>query len=213
MWLPFGLTPKRNTRYDTRYGDIGARGIAAGIDLFLLFGLFSQLFTIIGRALYKGLDPAVSQALAHAQSISQMLEVFFSTDLSVLWITNAVIQITLIGILMVAVQIYWGTTPGKWLMGLKVVRAKTFEKVGAWRFVLRFLAYLVSCTPLMIGIFWASFNRERRTWHDYIAGTVVLNTRPYGWYWKQAKALVRRLRNKPLPVEQPVTEPAAKEGE
>jgi uncharacterized RDD family membrane protein YckC len=66
-----------------------------------------------------------------------------------------------------------GFTPGKALLGLKVVR-KDGAKVSFFRSLVRFFAYWVSAIPLFLGFFWVLWDRNRRGWHDKIAGTQVL---------------------------------------
>jgi uncharacterized RDD family membrane protein YckC len=155
------------------------------------------------------MDVAVLHQMNSAPSVAAILHLLIGSGFATLWLTNALIQVACIGMVIVASQIVLGTTPGKWLMGIRIVRAGTLEPVESWRYVLRFLAYIPACLPLMIGVFWASFNKQRRGWQDYIAGTVVLNLRPHGWYWNQVKTLYRRWRGikETSAVEQPMGEP------
>jgi len=67
--------------------------------------------------------------------------------------------------LMVAVVLFWkykSATPGKMMMGLKVVDATTFGPVPTGRLVLRYLAYYVSVVPLCLGFVWVAFDRRKR---------------------------------------------------
>ncbi len=66
-----------------------------------------------------------------------------------------------------------GFTPGKAVLGLKVVR-KNGEKVSFGRSLLRFFAYWISALPLFLGFLWVLWDPNRRGWHDKIAGTQVL---------------------------------------
>jgi uncharacterized RDD family membrane protein YckC len=66
-----------------------------------------------------------------------------------------------------------GFTPGKALLGLKVVR-KDGAKVSFGRSLLRFFAYWISMLPLFLGFFWVLWDSKRQGWHDKIAGTQVL---------------------------------------
>jgi uncharacterized RDD family membrane protein YckC len=65
-----------------------------------------------------------------------------------------------------------GRTPGKWLMGLRVVRTGGGD-ITLGRAVLRSIGYTVSLIPLGAGFFWVLVDDERRGWHDHIAGTKV----------------------------------------
>lgn len=79
--------------------------------------------------------------------------------------------------LMVAVVLFWkykSATPGKMMMGLKVVDAATFGPVPTGRLVLRYLAYYVSMLPMFLGFVWVAFDKRKRGFHDMIAKTVVV---------------------------------------
>ena len=74
--------------------------------------------------------------------------------------------------------VFWwlrGQTPGKWLLGLRVV-ALGGGKVGPGRAVIRFVGYLLSALPFYLGFLWI-LGPERRGFHDRLAGTEVVYTR------------------------------------
>jgi uncharacterized RDD family membrane protein YckC len=66
-----------------------------------------------------------------------------------------------------------GFTPGKAILGLKVVRGNG-KKLSFWRSIVRFFAYWISAIPLGLGFFWVLWDPKRQGWHDKIAGTQVL---------------------------------------
>ena len=66
-----------------------------------------------------------------------------------------------------------GYTPGKALLGLKVIR-RNGEKLSFSRSLLRFFSYWISLIPLCLGFFWILWDPKRQGWHDKIAGTQVL---------------------------------------
>lgn len=202
LLIPFGIKPK--VRIENPYGDMYARSLAAGIDLLFLFVILydyffwmdQRYFPMIGADFIENFSSAAPPQ--RAQLITQ-------------WMARSMVQVFFFGVVIVGCQSIFATTPGKWIMGLKIVRAKTHGRVSAWRFLLRFIAYIPACAPLMLGMIWMGFNSERRGWHDYIAGTAVLNMRPDGWYWKQLKRgfIYVRARISSLAVEQAMREPAA----
>ena len=69
----------------------------------------------------------------------------------------------------------WGQTPGKWLLGLRVV-ALGGGRVGIGRAAIRFAGYLLSALPFYLGFLWV-LGPERRGFHDRLAGTEVVYTR------------------------------------
>lgn len=70
-----------------------------------------------------------------------------------------------------------GATIGKYLLGLRVLRADgTPLRTG--RSALRALAYTLSSLPIYIGFLNILADDRRRGWHDLVAGTVVV------YYWR-----------------------------
>ncbi len=68
-----------------------------------------------------------------------------------------------------------GQTPGKALLGLRVVAVEG-KRVSVVRSLLRYLGYFVSAAPLFIGFFWVLIDDQRQGWHDKIARTYVIYT-------------------------------------
>ena len=66
-----------------------------------------------------------------------------------------------------------GQTPGKQILGIKVV-AVDGGKVDGFRAVLRTTGYAFSWFLFGLGYLWAGVDRHHQSWHDKIAGTVVL---------------------------------------
>ncbi len=81
-----------------------------------------------------------------------------------------------------------GRTPGKWLVGIRVVDKRQGFNPGLGRMLVReIIGKFVSGFFLGFGYFWAVFDRDGQAWHDKIAGTVV----------------VRRPRHQPFPAPAP----------
>jgi len=66
-----------------------------------------------------------------------------------------------------------GQTPGKMLLGLKIIRVDG-EEVGYIRAFIRWIGMLISSLTLSIGYLIAAFTTHKRALHDYIAGTRVI---------------------------------------
>jgi TonB family protein len=68
-----------------------------------------------------------------------------------------------------------GKTPGKWLVGIRVVDKRQGSLPGLGRMLVReTIGKIVSGFFLGLGYFWAIFDRDGQAWHDKIAGTAVL---------------------------------------
>lgn len=65
-------------------------------------------------------------------------------------------------------------TPGKLLLGCHIVHAQTGAPLSIGRAVLRYLGYLVSIIPFMLGILWVGWDKRKQGFHDKIAGSVVI---------------------------------------
>lgn len=209
--LPFmarwGLKPKPLDN-GPRYAGANDRSMASALDIVLLFTLLNDLSARANGFIYAAFQKMPPGSGAPVTSFEALAAGLW--EIRYPWLISNGLVVLMIGMLLVACQWAYGTTPGKWLLGLKIVRAGTLEPVAPWRYILRFFAYIPAALPLMLGIFWMSFNRQHRGWHDYIAGTVVIYTRPRGWYWQQIKRGYRWLYS--LAVKKPVGEPAAEQG-
>ena len=102
-------------------------------------------------------------------------------------ITNPLIVIFLLiaGLLLVCVGLFYmafeearvaGQTLGKRLFKLRVVRYPDGRPLGTTVAQRRHIARLTDLTG--VGLLWATRDECRRTWHDHISGTVVVDARP-----------------------------------
>ena len=80
----------------------------------------------------------------------------------------------------VAIVMFWihrQATPGKMMLKLKVVNAKTGGPLTVGQAVIRYLGYYMSAIPLCIGLIWVGLDDRKQGWHDKLAGTVVVRTK------------------------------------
>lgn len=68
----------------------------------------------------------------------------------------------------------FGGTPGKRMLGLKVIDEQTGQYLSLGKSLLRYVGYLVSTIALLIGFFWVAFDKKKKGWHDHIAGSIVV---------------------------------------
>src|SRR5262249_36910952 len=72
----------------------------------------------------------------------------------------------------------YGLTPGKWMLGIRVIKADTQIPAGFWRMFLReTIGRIVSGVLCYLGYIWAAVDANRQGWHDKIAKTMVVRTR------------------------------------
>ncbi|MES2890347.1 MAG: RDD family protein [Pseudomonadota bacterium] len=67
-------------------------------------------------------------------------------------------------------------TPGKLVLSLRVVDARTGQTLTVGQSIGRYLAYFVSALPLGLGMIWVGFDERKQGWHDKLANTVVVRT-------------------------------------
>ncbi len=72
----------------------------------------------------------------------------------------------------------WGATPGKWLMEIQVLDARTLQPPTWRQGALRLLGYLVSAALFYLGFLWIAFDRRKQGLHDKLAATVVVRRAP-----------------------------------
>lgn len=141
-----------------------SRVIAFLIDIFLLtvLGLVSGLVIFLILRFFR-----IGQILDFVRSL------IGSDDPIVQY--SALISPFLFLIVLAYFVFFWtlvGFTPGKALLGLRIVR-RDGRPLSVWRALVRYLAYWVSAIPLFLGFIWILFDRRHEGWHDKIAGTNV----------------------------------------
>lgn len=79
-----------------------------------------------------------------------------------------------------AVLFIWktGATPGKQMMGIKVVRTDG-HNLSLWQAFLReVIGKFISGLVFMLGYLWVLWDKNRQAWHDHIAGSYVVTKIP-----------------------------------
>lgn len=104
-------------------------------------------------------------------------EIAMQSRLVKLLILNQIVQFIMLFSYVAYMWIRFAATPGKLLLGLRVVNAQTFEKLTLKQATKRFFSFILSTAPLFLGFIWASFDKRCQTWHDKIADTVVVTNK------------------------------------
>ncbi|HWL83238.1 MAG TPA: RDD family protein [Roseomonas sp.] len=135
-----------------RYAGFGRRFLAQLVDGFLL-GLVALLLEVV-------------QGVVHAL---QGLPLEDGPSMA----SELLVQV----IVALIVLLFWATrlaTPGKLLLGLRIVDVQTGGRPAFPRMLARYLGYILSTLPLGLGYFWMLWDERRQCWHDKLGGTVVL---------------------------------------
>lgn len=83
----------------------------------------------------------------------------------------------------VAVIVFWvyrQATPGKMVIGARIVDADSAEPPSTGQLIGRYFAYYISIIPFCLGLFWVAFDARKQGWHDKLARTVVVRARQPG---------------------------------
>lgn len=91
---------------------------------------------------------------------------------------DLLINLVLPTIVVIALWVRFGATPGKMAMSAKIVDADTGEPLTMGKSIVRYFGYIVSAIPFFVGFLWIGFDRRKQGWHDKLANSVVI--RPAG---------------------------------
>jgi uncharacterized RDD family membrane protein YckC len=147
-------------------------------------GAWARLLGIIIDGLVMGLiSIAFSRAFGSGTSAGNLVS---TSNTPVSWAILGVVVVYLVGL-----GAWRGQTLGKMVIGAKIVKTDG-KPIGVGRALLRFVGYLIYFVIIyllkasIIGVLVALFialmiigtNKKKRGLHDFIAGTVVINSRP-----------------------------------
>lgn len=66
-------------------------------------------------------------------------------------------------------------TPGKLLLGCRIVDARDGGRPRFWQLLVRLLGYAIAIAPAGLGLLWMLWDRRRQGWHDKLARTLVVH--------------------------------------
>ncbi|WP_458701121.1 RDD family protein [Sulfurospirillum sp. 1307] len=91
-------------------------------------------------------------------------------------IQNLVVYIIILKIIYQAFFVWmYGATLGKIFMKIKVISIYDLENPTVLYSILRATVRIISENAFYLGFIWAYLNPKRQTWHDKVAGTLVVN--------------------------------------
>ncbi|MFY0666334.1 MAG: RDD family protein [Natronospirillum sp.] len=136
-----------------QYASFGARFWAAILDGILYFVITAPLiFLIYGKEYW--LDERFVMGTA---------------DVLINWVAPFFI-----------VMLFWvykQATPGKMAVSARIVCARTGGRPTVQQFVIRYVGYVISAIPLLLGYFWMLWDDRNQTWHDKMSATVVIQNK------------------------------------
>jgi uncharacterized RDD family membrane protein YckC len=155
---------------EVEYASLTARIAATVIDVVLsaliLFPILSFVYKYIGIE-----KPALSQAQAYNMRFVDLADILIKAAPSL------ILETAVLAIVVILLWVYKAATPGKIILNMQIVDAKTHQKPGVMQSVVRYFAYIVSFMPLYLGFIWIYFDKRKQGFHDKIAGTVVIKVK------------------------------------
>jgi uncharacterized RDD family membrane protein YckC len=155
MWRR-NLSSVGDTQLTVLYATYAQRARALFID--------SIWWTVI--VLFIPLGPSTDDILAAPEA--------FTTSI-ILWLmVGQLIPILLTGVMWAV----WGTSPGKRVVGIRIVDADSGQSLTAKQATLRTIGYLLTFATFGAGFLWVFFNQRKQALHDRLANTVVISIGP-----------------------------------
>ncbi|HEX9585777.1 MAG TPA: RDD family protein [Gammaproteobacteria bacterium] len=90
---------------------------------------------------------------------------------------SLLLQLVLPAIAIIVFWIYRSATPGKMVVGARIVNARTLGKASTGQLIGRYFGYYLSTIVFFLGFLWIAFDKRKQGWHDKLAGTVVIKKR------------------------------------
>ncbi len=154
-----------------RYAGFLVRAVASVIDLFLLALPLAVFVQIISGGAWFDFESYIKSLQLASQGDPRAL-VLQRQSTSTGW------EIVFEVLTLVVTVIFWerwkGATPGKKIMGIKIVDNKIFEDITNKQAVIRSLGYIPSALFFGMGFFMVAFRKDKRAFHDLLANTAVI---------------------------------------
>lgn len=150
-----------------RYGGFWRRLFAFLIDEFILYFVSLILF-LIGLLALGLRGEMIGRVLSSVGDPAHGIGLFAFLYLTVSLLTGMIYFTAFHGIA--------GRTPGKMLLGLRVIQVSGDPITPGIAF-LRWVGYLISGPLFCLGFLWIAFDGRKQGWHDKIAATIVIRQR------------------------------------
>jgi uncharacterized RDD family membrane protein YckC len=158
---------EKQNKNDIVYASFSYRMAASVIDTILSFILVVPIIKFFANIFDISKPTTIylqAQQMTTADIINAMNEA----------LPALLMESTIMSAIVITFWIAKGGTPGKMLLKMKIVDAKTLEKPGSIQSVVRYLGYFASFLPFLLGFIWIYYDKKKQGFHDKIAGTIVI---------------------------------------
>lgn len=159
---------KTNDKINKKYASFNRRMMAATLDSFFAVLTIAPIVDFLTTK-FMTVPEITTEQLVAMQGNPEMIANLLVTALPI-WLAQSFVFFLASAICWKL----WSSTPGKMLLGMKIVDADSEEKISDKQILLRCLGYIPSGALLFMGIFWIGIDKRRQGWHDKIANTVVI---------------------------------------
>jgi len=163
-------------------------------DGFRSGGLKGQYAGFVSRLLAYGIDIAIITIMLVVLGwlIDTVTRIFptvlFNPEGAVGIVLASVVIVITAGIYFIFFWTLLGQSPGKMLLGVKIVSLDG-TRLTFWQALRRYIGYYLSALALYAGYWWVLIDNRRQAWHDKLASTVVI----YAWDARLGDLLADRL--------------------
>lgn len=168
---------------------LSSRLLANMIDFFLALVILSPLYSIISTIIFGGDnitalipdyanihdDLSTLTELEKEQFFRKSLDDFYRNNGALKILLNQFIQLSILILLILGSWLYFKTSPGKYIMGLKIVDQTTLEMPSNKQLIIRALSSYLCIITLGIGYLIQVFDKQKRALHDRMAKTMVVS--------------------------------------
>jgi uncharacterized RDD family membrane protein YckC len=169
--------PRHPPPAGTEYAGVGRRFVAWLIDLVPLIVLTVVLFIPVVIGFFDVIDEITPGSGSSRTEIRAAMSSLFVTATPGFLRMSALLQLAAL-VYHAGTWLLFGRSPGMAMMGIRIVREEDGGRPGFARVAVRYAGYLLSSAILLIGYAWAIFDSRKQTWHDKLAGTLVVRDAP-----------------------------------
>lgn len=154
-----------------KYAGFWVRFLASWIDTAVLIVPIGLIVYLLSGGAWLDFSQ-LSQSIALAQNSAMADALQSMPKASMKW--ESLFELLVAGVTIVFWKRWAGATPGKKLLGIHVVDAKSYENINNKQAIIRYIGYIVSAIPLGAGFLMVGLRRDKRALHDLLAETVVI---------------------------------------
>lgn len=160
---------------DAVYPSFYGRVIAVLLDGIILLWPLAMVITAVSNIIWSGpnLTTQDMQVINNTQG-EQAVRLLLSEERVSRFFAEQVLFLLAAGLLWIAFWYRFSATPGKMLLGMKIVDGKTGAPPSVKQYIGRYIAFVPSLVLLGLGLLVSQWTSRGRAWHDMMVDTVVV---------------------------------------